>query len=52
MANFEGKFGSSRAGTWIENGIGSNRTKKPKGTKKSTSDSATKKRGRPKKESN
>ena len=29
MAEFEGKFGSNRAGTWVENGIGSNRTKKP-----------------------
>jgi hypothetical protein len=30
----EAKFGSNRAGTWVENGIGSNRTKKPTGTKK------------------
>ena len=34
MSEFNGKFGSNRAGTWVENGIGSNRTKKPTGTKK------------------
>ena len=34
MTEFNGKFGSNRAGTWVENGIGSNRTKKPTGTKK------------------
>jgi len=33
MTEFNGKFGSNRAGTWVENGIGSNRTKKPKAEK-------------------
>ena len=33
MAEFNGTFGSNRAGTWVENGIGSNRTKKPKAKK-------------------
>ena len=57
MSEFNGKFGSNRAGTWVENGIGSNRTKKPKGTKatkpKVKAETTTKKKaGRPKKESN
>jgi hypothetical protein len=29
------KFGSNRAGTWVDGAFGSNRTKKPTGTKKS-----------------
>ena len=54
MAEFNKKFGSNRAGTWVENGIGSNRTKKPKGTKttkpKVKAETTTKKKaGRPKK---
>ena len=56
MAEFEGKFGSNRAGTWVESGIGSNRTKKPSSAKPKakaeTNPAPTKKRGRPKKESN
>ena len=30
----EAKFGSNRAGTWVDSPFGSNRTKKPTGTKK------------------
>ena len=55
MSEFNGKFGSNRAGTWVENGIGSNRTKKPTGTKKTKAEKpkpAKQKTGRPKKESN
>ena len=54
MAEFNGKFGSNRAGTWVDGEFGSNRTKKPSSAKPKakaeTKPAPTKKQGRPKKD--